>query len=122
MVRATQAIYPMNWLPRVSRGKTSECVPTYCQPMAQLKNPIPSLPLAPPKRYVNDSLCWFARQKIEIPVVKGAIYSGTISQTILNVKTYQKTRKRFFARALSRCRDRKRDAKGSSTGHNILVR
>lgn len=39
-----------------------------------LRNPSPSFPDAPPKRFVNTMLFWFARQKIETPSRTGNMY------------------------------------------------
>jgi len=96
-------------------------VHTYCQSMHHERSPRPSFPLAPPKRYVKVELCWFARQKIEIPAVSGKIYSGTISQTMIKNKTAQKTLRRRFASSLCKCRDWKREARGRMVGQSIFV-
>lgn len=50
----------------------------YCQSKLTLKNPSPSLPCDPPKRFVKTSEFWFARQKIEIPCKRGNIHSFLI--------------------------------------------
>lgn len=92
---------------------TSSAVPTYCQSIHQLKKPSPSSPLAPPNRYVNLELCWFARQKIDIPAVSGKMYSGINSQMMMKPHTHQKTFSRRLASALSRCSDWNRDARGN---------
>jgi hypothetical protein len=66
--------------------------PTYAQSRQSENVPRPSLPAAPPKTRVNHAFFWFARQKMEMPVSVGAMYSGNHSQTKMQMKTIQKMR------------------------------
>ena len=58
--------------------------PIYCQSKEKESSPSPSLPLAPPNKFVKISTvlgdaCWDAKQKMLIPFNNGNMYAGKIS-------------------------------------------
>lgn len=66
------------------RNVEAHADPIYCQSNEILKNPKPSLPSEPPKKFVNISTTFFeaccdAKQKTLNPFKSGKIYDGKTS-------------------------------------------
>ena len=80
--------------------------PMYCQSNEILRKPRPSLPSVPPNRLVMTSCaalgaCCVARQTTLIPLRRGKMYDGKISQTNIPANADQKSLRRFaFAEEL----------------------